>query len=689
MSHETHTDGSLGLHRLPELKAQSIHALISILIDESEELPTYLERVKPQLTSLLEALVPRMRCGGRLLHQLDDCLTEHDTLLMVTADAPTPVLLAPLEQASYSALLTCHNSPPEDFVDHWIYLPVGPDPTTMKAQNLLQLSLSLITTALKVMAQPTPLPEEGPLPQMEVHLDAGASKTKATIGDRVLSAGPANILEVGRRGVRHVLSTLFSNLEVDGVPFRRLAPSATLYAGMAGSEGSHEELISLLEEQGFSRDHIHLKNDVENLLGTGPRIVLAAGTGSYCIGKLEEKTYRSGGLGKILGDEGSGYWIGLEAIRYAIDHPGSLIAQKVISHFAVTHTRELVSPLTQNFFPKHLIASLAEVILPLSDEIALKAAKALHQLLQSVRTQMHLPSCPVTYTGSLLTKSPILSSLIDKLDTQARLARCIVGFEGTELPSDIEGVGGVILFDRNIESPTQLRKLTSDLKKAGVNIIAIDQEGGLVSRLRASKGFDTFPKLCDLKTPEEAYEVSLRQAEMLYSLGITLNFTPVVDIPVNPANFIVRAGRCFRSELVIENAKAVIKAHREFGITTVLKHFPGHGSSVSDSHEGFVDISKTWSDTELEPYRALIQEGYADMIMLGHLFHEAIDDQCPTSLSKQAVKILRDDLGYTGLIITDDLDMAAISSYTNADEAVRMALDSGVDYLLSGHRRTL
>ena len=142
---------------------------------------------------------------------------------------------------------------------------------------------------------------------------------------------------------------------------------------------------------------------------------------------------------------------------------------------------------------------------------------------------------------------------------------------------------------------------------------------------------------------------------------------------------IAKFGRAFGTdaETVTAYDGAFIAAHHEAGLVTALKHFPGHGSSTADSHEGFVDITGTWSDQELDPYRALFADGYADLVMVGHLYHADYADagtQTPASLSPQWITgVLRDDLGFKGVVISDDLEMGAIREHFSLQETVTMA----------------
>jgi beta-N-acetylhexosaminidase len=133
--------------------------------------------------------------------------------------------------------------------------------------------------------------------------------------------------------------------------------------------------------------------------------------------------------------------------------------------------------------------------------------------------------------------------------------------------------------------------------------------------------------------------------------------------------------------------EAFVEAHHEVGLITSLKHFPGHGSSTADSHEGFVDISNTWSEKELEPYKVLFGDGYADMVMVGHLYHKDYAGQgsgkLPASLSPEWITgVLRDQLGFKGVVVSDDLEMGAIRKIYDLHDTVVQAVNAGTDVLL-------
>lgn len=275
----------------------------------------------------------------------------------------------------------------------------------------------------------------------------------------------------------------------------------------------------------------------------------------------------------------------------------------------------------------------------------------------------------------------------------------VCGFPGTTLAADDpiiraihdDGLGGVILFARNIESPAQLAQLTSRLRAAAGErplLIAIDQEGGAVARLNPDNGFPATPSAAKVGRRNDmghAREVGSAIGRILADAGINLNLAPVVDLNVNPANPSIGAlDRSFSAnpEVVVAMAEAVIGGQRESGVLTTLKHFPGLGSATGDTDREFVDITATWTDSELEPFRGLIDSGNADLVMVSNALNGQLDMRNPASLSAPTHNVLRDDLGWEGVVITDDLMAGALTDNFAPDEVLRRAIHAGNDLLL-------
>ncbi|MEX1011962.1 MAG: glycoside hydrolase family 3 N-terminal domain-containing protein [Balneolaceae bacterium] len=260
-------------------------------------------------------------------------------------------------------------------------------------------------------------------------------------------------------------------------------------------------------------------------------------------------------------------------------------------------------------------------------------------------------------------------------------------------------LGSVVLFDydvprarahRNIESPEQLARLIGELNELAGSplLITIDQEGGRVSRLKPQYGF--LPSvsagyLGKTGDPDSTRFHAARTAETLASLGINVNLSPVVDLNLNRDNPIIGGiERSFSSDpdSVVLHASITVQEHRKRGILTTLKHFPGHGSSREDSHLGWVDVTDEWTTIELEPWRKLIERDEADLVMTAHIFNEQWDPDHPATLSSAVLTgILREELGYEGVILSDDMQMEAVRSHYGLERAVELAVKAGVDIL--------
>ncbi len=287
----------------------------------------------------------------------------------------------------------------------------------------------------------------------------------------------------------------------------------------------------------------------------------------------------------------------------------------------------------------------------------------------------------------------------------------MIGFRGLaiedapEIVEDIRKhhIGGIVLFDydvpmkspvRNIANPEQLGKLTVGLQ--GISdiplFIAIDQEGGKVNRLKASKGFPRTVSalhLGNLDNPDSTIAAARKNALTMRAGCINMNLAPVLDLNTNPDNPVIgRLGRSYSADPAVVTKHALLTAavFREEGVIPVFKHFPGHGSSTTDTHKDFTDVTVRWTEKELEPYRAMIDAGYDDAIMTAHVFNRRLDSRHPATLSKKTLDLkLRNQLRFEGVILSDDMQMQAIAGHYGLDESIRLAVQAGVDILLFGN----
>jgi len=254
-------------------------------------------------------------------------------------------------------------------------------------------------------------------------------------------------------------------------------------------------------------------------------------------------------------------------------------------------------------------------------------------------------------------------------------------------------VGSVIFFERNIQaknSYNEVKKITWTYQEAATIplFIAIDQEGGRVNRLKEKYGFPrsvTAAKLGRYSLDSVQF-YGQTTAATLAGLGFNVNFAPVVDLASNPNNpIIAKVERAYSAnpDSVALFAAEFIKAHQRLGIVTVLKHFPGHGSSKDDTHLGLADVTNYWNETELTPYKRLIDSARVDAIMTAHIVNKKMDESAlPGTLSKKIINdILRGSLHYNGVVFSDDMQMHAITKHYALEESIKLAIEAGVDIL--------
>ena len=253
--------------------------------------------------------------------------------------------------------------------------------------------------------------------------------------------------------------------------------------------------------------------------------------------------------------------------------------------------------------------------------------------------------------------------------------------------------GGFAIFGKNITSPEQLKKFTSDLHNACevVPIMAIDEEGGTVARIANHKAFN----VTKYKSMEaigatgdltKAYDAASTIGQYIRNYGFNMDFAPVADVNTNPENIII-GNRAFGSEpqLVSEMVGAYLDGLHSQGIIGSIKHFPGHGDTRDDTHDGYVAVYKTWDEllkAELIPFIDNFDK--TDTVMIAHVtMKNAKSDDLPATLSKTIVTDkLRGELGYNGIIITDALGMGAIHDYYSSGESAVLAFEAGCDILL-------
>ena len=255
-------------------------------------------------------------------------------------------------------------------------------------------------------------------------------------------------------------------------------------------------------------------------------------------------------------------------------------------------------------------------------------------------------------------------------------------------------VGGVLLYERNVhksQAKSKMTALCNTLQSAAdiPLLISIDQEGGQVNRLKTKYGFPAMPSAYDVAQKNDnnyATKIAYRIARTCRILGINVNYAPVMDLHNRLCPVLGKRKRCFSANPneVARFGEIYVDAHRKNNVITVLKHFPGHGNSRSDSHLGIADVSRYWSHDELTPYQKLISAGKVDAIMTAHIINTQLEpSKLPATLSKKIITgKLRNEMGYDGVIITDDMQMGAIAKYYGFKESIKKAILAGVDILM-------
>ena len=309
--------------------------------------------------------------------------------------------------------------------------------------------------------------------------------------------------------------------------------------------------------------------------------------------------------------------------------------------------------------------------------------------------------------GSLLAQLPP-----DSVLRRYAAGMLMVGFKGDSVTEDCDAaryvrdlhVGAIVLFDldmtgsgklgsRNITSKERLTRMTAQLQAWADYplLIATDQEGGKVARLKPQYGFlptVTAEYLGTTDNEDTTRCYAARLAREMRECGVNVNLAPVVDVLNYDCAAVGHFLRSFSTDPVVIARHAgwfIDECHRQ-GVLCTLKHFPGHGNAIDDSHYGFVDVTNAWTPRELEPFKALIDAGKADLIMTAHLFNRHIDEDYPATLSKKTLTdLLRVEMGYNGVIVTDDLYMQAIRDNYSIPTALELAINAGADLICVGN----
>ncbi len=314
---------------------------------------------------------------------------------------------------------------------------------------------------------------------------------------------------------------------------------------------------------------------------------------------------------------------------------------------------------------------------------------------------------------SIVTSQSVLADPISLRDKIGQMI--MIGFKGDAVDQDASivrsiaenNVGGVILYDRklvgkNIINPEQVQALNHALQSFNHEghashqrpdlplLISLDYEGGKVNRLKEAYGFPPTLSAAEIGqlSLTDANVQAANMATTLKTTGFNLDFAPVVDLNLNPNNPVIgKLDRSFSDNPsdVIKYAELFSQNFLEQGVQCAYKHFPGHGSSTGDSHLGFVDVTDVWQPDELEPYQQLLSGANpCGIVMTAHVINRKLDDSgLPATLSHKILTgLLREQLKFSGIIITDDMQMGAIRDHFGLKQAITLTINAGADILI-------
>lgn len=292
----------------------------------------------------------------------------------------------------------------------------------------------------------------------------------------------------------------------------------------------------------------------------------------------------------------------------------------------------------------------------------------------------------------LYAKHPPLEDMIAQM--------IVISFDGTkegdkwveQVAKDIKRgkVGGVILYDKNIQSPAQLKKLTDYFKAQDSQVLIIaEQEGGEHSIFGAKKGFKEFPSAYDMakhKDIEESTALYRQMSEELAKSGINVNFAPVLDLsPKIEWNETAKNKRSYASfeEIVTTYARVFMQTLREVNIASVPKYFPTAGANLTDGFSTEIDVTKGWRFEQLKPYYDLIAYEKPDAVLMSHVVHKELDAKNPALFSELMIqKLLRDKMHFEGVVFADNLRSGSLSSHFDFKQRVLKSVGAGVDMMV-------
>ena len=286
---------------------------------------------------------------------------------------------------------------------------------------------------------------------------------------------------------------------------------------------------------------------------------------------------------------------------------------------------------------------------------------------------------------------PLEERILSQMTVEEKIGQLLLfGFSGTSLNADIQNlietkyIGGVLLLGKNIQNTQQLKELNSDLQSIShlPLLIAVDQEGGSVARIQESSKTNISQRY--LKDEQQIYDISVQRAKMLKELGINMNLAPVAEYITNNSSFMYERTFSGSRQEVAQKVYSAVKGYVDSKMISTVKHFPGHDNQSKDTHSTIaqVNISPQQWDEYIYTFKYPIDKGIVDVIMVGHIKFPKIDDK-PATVSKVIIDgKLRKEIGYEGVVITDDMQMSSIWKYAQYCNTAKEALLAGNDILL-------
>ena len=286
---------------------------------------------------------------------------------------------------------------------------------------------------------------------------------------------------------------------------------------------------------------------------------------------------------------------------------------------------------------------------------------------------------------------PLEERILSQMTVEEKIGQLLLfGFSGTSLNTDIQNliemkyIGGVLLLGKNIQNTQQLKKLNNDLQSISQLplLIAVDQEGGSVARIQESSKTNISQRY--LQDEEQIYDISIQRAKMLKELGINMNLAPVAEYITNNSSFMYERTFSGSRQEVAQKVYSAVKGYVDSKMISTVKHFPGHDNQSKDTHSTIaqVNISPQQWDEYIYTFKYPIDKGIVDVIMVGHIKFPKIDDK-PATVSKVIIDgKLRKEIGYEGVVMTDDMQMSSIWKYAQYCNTAKEALLAGNDILL-------